>query len=73
MAHFLPGRVGLETGQCGLHSFHWQVFAKQALTTHCDHMEEGLSPPWTLLTKCPGGAAYTRHVPPPWPATQGSH
>lgn len=45
MAHFLPGREWVWNGQCGLHSFHWQVFAKQALTTHCDHMEEGLSLP----------------------------
>lgn len=44
MAHFLPGRVGLERAV-------WAAFiplasiAKQALTTHCDHMEEGLSLP----------------------------
>lgn len=45
MAHFLPCREWVWNGQCGLHSFHWQVFAKQVLTTHCDHMEEGLSLP----------------------------
>lgn len=45
MAHLLPCREWVWNGQCGLHSFHWQVFAKQALTTHCGHMEEGLSLP----------------------------
>lgn len=45
MAHFLLPREWVWNGQCGLHSFHWQVFAKQALTTHCGHMEEGLSLP----------------------------
>lgn len=45
MAHFLLRREWVWNGQCGLNSFHWQVFAKQALTTHCGHMEEGTSLP----------------------------